>query len=115
MTFELRPINISIHKKSEFSFSILGICYGKKYSWTSRAIGFSIRKEILKDRKIIEVNLYFYSIMKKFILKTILDDYYIRCNECGNLVRKDNHLCSECDICYDDEYLTYIYRDKNLK
>lgn len=110
MEIGFKPFHFAI-SKTVFSLSIFGIIYTKKGCTIERSIGFSFRKEKLQDRSNWMFRIFLYGYIKAFLVKTILDSYYIRCN-CGRLRWKHNGYCSACySESYDTDDYTFVYRD----
>lgn len=96
MVIGIKPFEIIVVKGKCYSLNLMNIIYGKRYNMTDRGIGFSYNKNTLPDRAVWRLNLFFYSAIKRIIVKTILDDYYLKCNECGGIVWKHNYYCQNC-------------------
>lgn len=106
MKLSIRPISFSSGNNDGYGLYILG--FGTLNN--DRAIGFVIRPYKETDRKVWKLHLSLYCFYKHIILKTVLDDYYVRC-DCGGLVRKENGYCQRCgDYPYNSE-TTYVYRN----
>jgi hypothetical protein len=113
MIFGFTPIKFTI-SKNEYSLFILGITYQKDNATINSAIGFSLHKWRKEDRKEWKLTLTFYSLIKRFIVKTIMDDFYLICNYCDNPVWKHNHYCKNCKRELErDETTMFIYRHPN--
>lgn len=109
MIFKFKLFNFSIENCNLKNYS-LDFIYFEINQKSRSLLGISVNKNRFQDRDLwfLGVSLLFF--YKRFLIKTILHDYYIRCN-CGGLVWKHNRYCPSCgNNEHEKDELTFVYR-----
>ena len=97
------------------------ICWSKRDGYgfitanAERTLWFVIRKETEPDRKIWKLHLAAWYFYRHINLKTILDDFYIRCELCGGNINKNSGYCSCCGEYPDKDEQTWVFRNSKNK
>ena len=103
INFELNPLSFRLSKVDGYGLSFLGLGINRHY----RAIGFNFYK--IKKPDCIDTMLvvYFYGLVKRFVIKTNRHDHFI-CNICGNPVWKHNLYCQNCQDEMMEDEVTWV-------
>lgn len=105
-SIKITPINLVIYPKQKYGLFLFGFSFKN----SERAIGFQFYKEKLPDRKQWHLVLAFYGNYKRFLIKTILNQKLITCNECGNTVWEHNLYCQHCQDEFNEDEVTTTLR-----
>ena len=101
--FELNPFAFRLSKVDGYGLSFLGFGINRHY----RAIGFNFYTNKKPDCIDIMLVVYFYGLIKRFVIKTKRHDHFI-CNICGNPVWKHNLYCQNCQDEMMEDEVTWV-------
>jgi hypothetical protein len=104
INFELNPFSFRLSKVDGYGLTFLGFGINRHY----RAIGFNFYTNKKPDCIDTMLVVYFYGLVKRFVIKTKRHDHYI-CNICGNPVWKHNLYCQNCQDEMMDDEVTWVF------